>query len=396
MENKNTNNVETSNSNTNEETLLLPQKEKEEKSCTSTACWWFQILIWIGALLLLYFDAYEIRGSYIRYKSMTIQFMLTLIFEIILYIAYIIFEFLSPTFSYLLHKRTDDNLYDKLKHLFNTPPTIQFVCENYHYETRTYTTYDSKGNASTHTETVRVVTRVNSKYFNYYSSRDVSGLFRLNYDESSVRDKYYVKLQLLKSIDFADSISYNDYIKEKDEFYNSNKGFDVYTDLFVNETIDGFTDYNLINITQTNPCGISLFWYIFFLFSGIVQLYKVYINSRCIYKSFTIRKIISTRYSLTNEESDNKYRNVNPVISFEDENITFSSNEIGFISSDYIQNLPTLEEIESANQYNNKVFNPDTIQGNNSLIKSATPCDETQNSNNLFKNNNEIETELIS
>jgi hypothetical protein len=396
MENKNTNNVETSNSNTNEETLLLPQKEKEEKSCDSTACWWFQILIWIGALLLLYFDAYEISGSYIRYKSMTIQFMLTLIFEIILYIVYIIFEFLSPTFSYLLHKRTDDNLYDKLKHLFNTPPKIQFVCENYHYETRTYTTYDSKGNATTHTETVRVVTRVDSKYFNYYSSRDVSGLFRLNYDESSVRDKYYVKLQLLKSIDFADSISYNDYIKEKDEFYNSNKGFDVYTDLFVNETIDGFTDYNLINITQTNPCGISLFWYIFFLFSGIVQLYKVYINSRCIYKSFTIRKIISTRYSLTNEESDNKYRNVNPVISFEDENITFSSNEIGFISSDYIQNLPTLEEIESANQCNNKVFNPDTIQGNNSLIKSATPCDETQNSNNLFKNNNEIETELIS
>ena len=264
MENKNTNNVETSNSNTNEETLLLPQKEKEEKSCTSTACWWFQIIIWIGALLLLYFDAYEIRGSYIRYKSMTIQFMLTLIFEIILYIVYIIFEFLSPTFSYLLHKRTDDNLYDKLKHLFNTPPKIQFVCENYHYETRTYTTYDSKGNATTHTETVRVVTRVDSKYFNYYSSRDVSGLFRLNYDESSVRDKYYVKLQLLKSIDFADSISYNDYIKEKDEFYNSNKGFDVYTSLFVNETIDGFTDYNLINITQTNPCGISLFWYIFF------------------------------------------------------------------------------------------------------------------------------------
>ena len=395
MENQNTNVGETIKPTTNEETLLLPQKEKQEMTCISIICWCLQIILWIGEFLLFYLDAYEITGYYYKHESMTISFLLTLIFVIIFYIFYIILEFCSPTFSYLLHKRTDIKLYDKMKQLFNTPPQIQFVCENYHYETRTYTTYDSKGNSTTRTETVRVVTSVNSKYFNYYSSRDVSGLFRLNYDKSSVRGKFYVKLELLKSFDFADPISYNDYENQKDEFYRSNLGLDVYTSLFVNNIIDGFTDYNLINITQNNPCGMSLFWYIFFLLIGIVQIYKVYINSRCVYKSFTIRKIISTRYSLTNEESDNKYRNVDPVISYEGENITFSSNEIGFISSDYIQNLPTLEEIESANQYNNKVFNLDNIQGNNSLIKSETPYDETQNSINPFKNNNEIETELL-
>ena len=390
------NNITPETQNQNEQPLSLPQKEKNEMSWISITCWVFQIILWTLGLLLLYVDAYEIRGRYYSYESMTIQFMLILIFECCFYVIYIIFQFFSPTFSYLLHKKTDSKLVDKLKKMFNSPPVIIFICENYHYETRTYTTYDSKGNATTRTETVRVVTRVSSKPFNFYSSRDVSGLFRLNYDKSAVKDKFYVKLELIKQYDFADSVSYSDYVKDKDDFYNSNLGFDTYTDIFVNFSVDGFTEFNLINMSDSDPCGISIFWYIFFTFAGLVQLYKVYINSRCIYKSFTIRKIISTRYSLTNEESDNKYRNVNPVISFEDENITFSSNEIGFISSDYIQNLPTLEEIESANQYNNKVFNLDNIQGNNSLIKSATPCDETQNSNNLFKNNNEIETELIS
>ena len=160
MENQNTNVGETIKPTTNEETLLLPQKEKQEMTCISIICWCLQIILWIGEFLLFYLDAYEITGYYYKHESMTISFLLTLIFVIIFYIFYIILEFCSPTFSYLLHKRTDIKLYDKMKQLFNTPPQIQFVCENYHYETRTYTTYDSKGNSTTRTETVRVVTKI--------------------------------------------------------------------------------------------------------------------------------------------------------------------------------------------------------------------------------------------
>ena len=349
------------NTNTNEEPLLLPQKEKEEMTCISKVCWWLQIFLWFGGLLLLYFDAYEIRSKYSKRETMTIQFLLTLIFEILLYICYIICQFFSPTFSYLLHKKSDVKLFDKMKQLFNSPPKIEFVCINYHYETRTVTTYDSKGNASTRTETVMVITRQTSKIFNYYSSRDVSGLFRLNYDKSTVRDKYYVKLELIKNIDFADPVSYSDFEKEKDEFYRSNLGFDTYTSISVEYYIDGFTEYNLINITENNPCGMSLFWYIFFVIIGVVQIYKSYVNSRCVYKSFTIRKIVSTRYSLTDEESEKKYRNVNPVISYEGEKIKFPSNEIGYISSDFQVQLPTEEEIENSKKYNDKIFNSDSI-----------------------------------
>ena len=73
-------------------------------------------------------------------------------------------------------------------------------------------------------------------------------------------------LELIKQYDFADSVSYSDYVKDKDDFYNSNLGFDTYTDIFVNFSVDGFTEFNLINMSDSDPCGISIFWYIFFYF----------------------------------------------------------------------------------------------------------------------------------
>lgn len=385
-----------------EESALLPQQEKKKITCMSVTCWIFQILIWAGAISLLYINFYEKSElSFSDDEYITTEFILIVTFEGMFYICYVIFQFCSPTFYYLLHKKNDVKLVDKMKQLFNTPPKIKFVVECYHYETRTYTTTDSKGNTTTRTQTVRVVTRVDSKFFDYYSSRDVSGLFRLNYDESAIANKFYVKLELLANIEFADAVTYDDYIREKDEIYQRNVGFDTYTDIFVYNIVEGLTSYNLINITNNNPCGMSVFWYIIFIFMGIVQLYKIYINSRCVYKSFTVRKLISSRYSLTTEESDIKYRKFNPSISFEEENYNFTTNEIGYISNDVVQNLPTQEEIERAQQYNDKVFNVYNYTQNDVVgCKEEIPQialrnvqNEDINTNNY--NDNNLEAKLI-
>ena len=385
-----------------EESALLPQQEKKKITCMSVTCWIFQILIWAGAISLLYINFYEKSElSFSDDEYITTEFILIVTFEGMFYICYVIFQFCSPTFYYLLHKKNDVKLVDKMKQLFNTPPKIKFVVECYHYETRTYTTTDSKGNTTTRTQTVRVVTRVDSKFFDYYSSRDVSGLFRLNYDESAIANKFYVKLELLANIEFADAVTYDDYIREKDEIYQRNVGFDTYTDIFVYNIVEGLTSYNLINITDNNPCGMSVFWYIIFIFMGIVQLYKIYINSRCVYKSFTVRKLISSRYSLTTEDSDIKYRKFNPSISFEEENYNFTTNEIGYISNDVVQNLPTQEEIERAQQYNDKVFNAYNFTQNDVVgCKEEIPQialrnvqNEDINTNNY--NDNNLEAKLI-
>ena len=163
--------------------VILPQKEKNKMTCMSITCWIFQVIIWIGAIALLFIDVYEIHINHHYFfedtvsEYVTVEFILVLTFECIFYVCYVIFQFCTPTFSYLIHKKSDVKLYDKIKKLFLTPPKIQFVCQCYHYETRTYTSYDAKGNLNTRTETVRVVTRTDSKIFNYYSCRDVSGLF---------------------------------------------------------------------------------------------------------------------------------------------------------------------------------------------------------------------------
>ena len=379
----------TTNNENKNETKSLPQKEKKEKmSSISKICWALQIIIWIGGFSSFFVDMYEKR-EYTGYH-LTTAGILIVTFESIFYIIYVISELCSPTFDYLIHKRSDVKLVDKMKQLFYSHPRIQFVCECYHYETKYITTYDSKGNSSTTTERRRVVTRYDTRQFYFYSSRDVSGLFRLNYDESSVKDKFYVKLELSKRIDFADDITYSDYKKEKDDFFNLNKDYDDYINFFTEEEIDGFTSYNLINITENNPCGMSCFWFIFFTFLGIVQFYKSYIDSRCIHKSFTIKKLISTRYSLSTEECDIKYKNCDPVISFDEEKVQIPSNEFRCTYNSFKKEIPTQEEIENAKQYSDKVFNIDIDNGD----KLNIGHNDIGNNNNINDNGIDFDKNL--
>ena len=51
------------------------------------------------------------------------------------------------------------------------------------------------------------------KYLKILSSRDVSGVLNLDYEEYS-----YAFLELEVEINFKDTVSYNDYLNQKDEF----------------------------------------------------------------------------------------------------------------------------------------------------------------------------------
>ena len=108
-----------------------------------------------------------------------------------------------------------------------------------------------------------------------------------------------------------------------------------------------------------------------------------------------MRKIISTRYSLTTEECDIKYKKVDPVISFEEEKIKFPTNEIGYISSDFEQKLPTQEEIEFAQKYNDKVFNIVNHKEDALNIEFKNDSNEDNNSDNNYEDNNSLKIDLI-
>ena len=280
------------------------KNQKDEKKITwkRVVDWILQILVWLGGILLLYVDVYE-YNSYLESYFLNGSFTSVIVFEGVIYWWYVVFQFCTPNFCSLRHKKNDITLIQKMKEIFTNPLRVEFVCQSYHFKV----TLNSI-NGSVIPTTEKEVTRVESKFFDFYSSRDVSGLFALNYDKSFVRDKFYIQLDLSAEACFADAVTYSDYKKAKDEFLKENEGFDTFTELTEVNHIEGLTAFNLINIVENNnPCGISAFWYAFFVIIGFAEIYKFYVKTRCIYKTFTIKKLVSTRYGLNTEECDNKY-----------------------------------------------------------------------------------------
>ena len=164
--------------------------------------------------------------------------------------------------------------------LFNTAPVITWTAQCYHYETRHYTETDSKGNTHHRTETVRVDTHYEEENLQYYSFRDVSGTFLLDIDRAAMNKKAYIKLHLSKSINFADAISYADYIRQKDRFYERNRHRDDYMDFNEYEKIPGLKTHNLVKIGNKEPCCFGLCSYIFWTLIPFCQFYKFYFKRK--------------------------------------------------------------------------------------------------------------------
>jgi hypothetical protein len=268
-------------------------KEKKYRSSSyfySIFCWTFQILTWISLILI-----------YLHYKNihyLPIRIRLNLLF-LISYIIYLILEFCSSTCRFLCNKH--ENLHSKLRKIFSSLPEVIFKCECYHYETRTYTVRDSNGSHE-ETETVKVVTYKGSYSLPYYSFQDVSGLFILTQELKKIKNATFIKLEFDKEINFADNISYYDYLREKHTFYQTNSARDEFMDMWEKRKIKGYKKYNLVRIGDKGNCSVGSFLYIISSLLTLAQFYKYYVNYFSIYKYYKIRKIISTRYDLQENE----------------------------------------------------------------------------------------------
>lgn len=158
--------------------------------------WIIQILIWLEIPALIY--------GFIEDFLLHVPFWTGLF----IYPIYIITIFCSNTFFYLRNLNSNQTINEKMGEYFQAAPTITFTASCYHYETRTVKTIDRRGNQSSHIEKVKVVTRHTSQQFRFYSTKDVSGLFFLNANETGlICKKGYIKLYLEQEINFADSVS---------------------------------------------------------------------------------------------------------------------------------------------------------------------------------------------
>eukprot|EP00730_Choanoeca_flexa_P002754 TRINITY_DN11163_c0_g1_i1.p3 TRINITY_DN11163_c0_g1~~TRINITY_DN11163_c0_g1_i1.p3 ORF type:complete len:356 (+),score=21.00 TRINITY_DN11163_c0_g1_i1:2672-3739(+) len=81
-----------------------------------------------------------------------------------IYAMYLIECSCSGTYSFLRNRQSDSDAGDAIHRVRNTPPSIRFTIQNYHYETRVRTRSVSDGNGGTRTETYTERVRVNTHF----------------------------------------------------------------------------------------------------------------------------------------------------------------------------------------------------------------------------------------
>ena len=308
-------------------------------------CWIFSILTW--AFLIIFIYTFVTKNK--------IVFLYPFIG---CYVIYFILQLSSTTGSYLCQKKSAQNVYDKLGSLFATAPEMRFSCKCYHYEMRAhYVTGSGFSRRNYRRRRTRIVTHRDAFRFPYYSGRDVSGLFYLNCNEADIKKKVYIQLQLSEEINFADSISYYDYMYYKNEFWSANRFLDYYMDFIEIRRVPGLIHFNLIKLHDDEPFYANYFFFMLFTILTLADFYKILFNSICVFQSFTIRKIVSTRYDLNEPVYQQKYLPLVPQLNLIDKQYTYESKNYTYINDEVKVKTPTIEELNEAEQYENKVPN---------------------------------------
>ena len=328
--------------------MLDQGSQKENNCCYITGCWIAQIACWASlvASLIIYIGNKDNIGIFGLFGFC--------------YIVYLILEFCSPTSRYLCNKSSDKGMYEKMGINFQTPPEIRFHCECYHYVTRHHYRTNKDGKREHYTTREKEVTYRETYNLPYYSERDVSGLFYLNCEKAYVEKKHYIKLELKEEINFADAISYYDYERAKGHFWRRNRFRDVHFDFREERVIPGMEHHNLVKLLPTEPCMVNYCFFLFFTLLTGAEFFRIYVDSFCVYQKFKVRKIVSTRYDLNMD----RYLAFVPQLNLITNQYQYEQNYYNYKNDSYDVQLPTEEELQQAQQYQNKI--PDYQVSNNS------------------------------
>ena len=316
-------------------------KKKMDSHSYKCLCWFIQILVWVF-FLLLFLSVF--RTDLINDKDHALLY-----FFLSFYILYCYLEFRSDTLKYIKNKGSCQLINQKMGIYFRTYPEINFYGECYHYSSLTLGRSRKK-----------VVTHSENYTLPYYSERDVSGLFYLDIGRAKVNSKQYIQLELIEEINFADAVSYMDYEYQKDMFWRRNRFRDSNFYFEESRIIPGMTNNNLIRLTPSEPCCINTCIYTFLTIILFCEFYKLYVDSFCIYQSFRVRKLVSTRYDLNNPI----YQSFIPQINVISQQYNYNPEDYNFLNDKYKVRKPTIKELRKATKYQNKVPDYKISSGN--------------------------------
>ena len=307
-------------------------------------CWFIQILTWIF-LFLLFLSVF--RTDLIQDKDHAFLYVFLSI-----YILYCYLEFRSDSLRYIKNKGSCQLINQNMGIYFRTYPEINFYCECFHYS---HVYRFGRGSRRE-----KVVTHSENYTLPYYSERDVSGLFYLDIGRANVNSKQYIQLELFEEINFADAISYMDYEYQKDMFWRRNRFRDSHFDFEENRIIPGMVRNNLVRLAPNEPCCINTCMYTFFTIIPFCELYKLYFDSFCIYQSFRIRKLVSTRYDLNQQV----YQCFIPQLNLISSQYYYNPEDYNFLNNQYKVEVPTAKQLKNASKYQIKVPDYKISSGN--------------------------------
>lgn len=309
-------------------------KDNISDSCCSYVCRIIiQIFLWaliVGLILCIILIDKQNR-NYIR-------IIVTLsIFLFFAYILYLLLAFSAPEWRFISNILHPDSIHEKMQSLFSNPLKVIFNATCYHYKYGNY--------GKTHQKR-KVISHKDSEEFRYFCGRDISGIFILDSDKIyNSSFKSMLKLKLKIDFEYADEISQLDYNMQKDFFIGRNRPRDDYMEFIEEKLIDGFDEFNLINLAFSQPCFLNRTFYIIFTILTLVEFYKCYFNSICATQEFSIKKVISTRFDLNQSAFVKKY-------SMNDPKLVLRGNEHSFNNvhtlKERIYDLPTEEELNRA------------------------------------------------
>ena len=313
----------------------------------------FYIFSWIMTIIYAKYGKYEVRvdlwySSYIEMRdniAIMIPFVVSISFMGTIYMISLIFLciFGSKSLELLNNIKENININKIMDTLFKEKPIVSINCMCYHYETRTNTYYDAKGNLQTTYTSVIVPTYTESQTLNIFSYLDISGIFKLK-DTT----KKYIQLQLGKEINFNDELTLYDIQTIQNDLYERNKFRDQCISVSINRNIPSFQEFFLIKLTNEESCFLQKWVYIIFFILTLDGFYDLYLYFICSKQFFVIKKIVSSRQNVLENP---KYSKFITGYNINEQNVILERNTIGGVDNQIEVKLPTEQEIASAKDY---------------------------------------------
>lgn len=278
--------------------------------------WVLQIILW-GSIAFFVLCLLETINSD---KPNLMRFYISIGVFSIIYVVYVVCAFYSKTCKYLRNQHKTDTIHHYMLEQFKKKPIITFLVKCYHFETKTYTTNDGNGNMIAYAQQIRVDTFKEQQDFIYKSYRDTSGVFLLNTSHViGDPNKYYIKLHLYLSITNSNDGTLEDYLKERNNFFEKHRMRDLNLETFEDKTIEDFQEHTLVSVGNKKPLFVNYFWFVVLTIFGLIEIFKLYVDFFCIRQEFTISKEFSTRNDLNSALLSFKYKNRIPSIVINDD-----------------------------------------------------------------------------